>query len=42
MQTGCVSDSENGGHLAADQLVTTHVWLVRAIARRCWRTAKSR
>jgi RNA polymerase sigma factor for flagellar operon FliA len=34
MQTGCVSNSENGGHLAADQLVTTHVWLVRAIAKK--------
>jgi RNA polymerase sigma factor for flagellar operon FliA len=34
MQTGLVSNSENGGHLAADQLVTTHVWLVRAIAKR--------
>ncbi len=34
MQTGCVSTSRNGGHLAADQLVTTHVWLVRAIAKK--------
>jgi RNA polymerase sigma factor for flagellar operon FliA len=34
MQTGCVSNSENGGRLAADQLVTTHVWLVRAIAKK--------
>jgi RNA polymerase sigma factor for flagellar operon FliA len=34
MQTGCVSNSGNGGHLAADQLVTTHVWLVRAIAKK--------
>jgi len=34
MQTGLVSNSENGGHLAADQLVTTHVWLVRAIAKK--------
>jgi len=24
----------NGGHLAAEQLVTTHVWLVRAIAKK--------
>jgi RNA polymerase sigma factor for flagellar operon FliA len=34
MQTGFVSNSENGGHLAADQLITTHVWLVRAIAKK--------
>ena len=34
MQTGCVSNSRNGGHPAADQLVTTHVWLVRGIAKK--------
>jgi RNA polymerase sigma factor for flagellar operon FliA len=29
-----VSNAENSGHLAADQLVATHVWLVRAIAKK--------
>ena len=34
MQTGRVSNARNGGHLAADQLVTTHLWLVRAVAKK--------
>ncbi len=34
METGRVPKSSNGGHLAADQLVTNHLWLVRAVAKK--------
>ena len=34
METGRVSNSGNGGHAAADQLVTSHLWLVRAVAKK--------
>ena len=34
MQTGRLSNSGSGGHVAADQLVTSHLWLVRVVAKK--------
>ena len=34
MQTGRVSNARNHRHGAVDQLVTTHLWLVRAVAKK--------
>ena len=34
MQTGRVSNFRNRGHVAADQLITSHLWLVRAVAKK--------